>query len=223
MYIVSRKDTSAFAAELTSRYSGEAHSLQADLTDLESVDVFTKEFSAHEDKLHVLVNNSGTNWAEPIETYSPKGWDKVYALNVRAVFLLVQKMLPLLEKAASKEEPSRVINISSIDSLRTPSLDTYAYSSGKAAVTHLSKVLAGRLGERNITVNAVLPGAFPSRMMRATLEAAGDALARATPLGRVGSITDMVGVTLMLAGRGGRWMTGAQIVLDGGAVCAAKM
>ena len=90
-------------------------------------------------------------------------------LNVRAVFVAVQKALPLLEAAATAEDPARVINISSIESISVPSLDTYAYSASKAAVTHMSRVLAGKLGPRQITVNAILPGPFQSRMMKQTI------------------------------------------------------
>ena len=104
-------------------------------------------------------------------------------------------MLPLLDAAASDEDPARVINISSIDSRQVSTLDTFAYSSGKAAVSHLTTVLAGKLGTRRITVNAILPGAFQSRVMRATLDAAGDAISKANPLGRIGDIKDMVGVS----------------------------
>ena len=102
------------------------------------------------------MNNSGTNWAAPLEDYAPDKWDKVYALNVKGVFNLTRQVVGLLEKGAEASgKPSSVINIASIDGLTVPMLDTFAYSSGKAAVSHMSRVLAGRLGGRNITVNAV--------------------------------------------------------------------
>ena len=114
--------------------------------------------------------------------------------------------------------PARVINIGSINGIGITSLDTYAYSASKAAVAHLTRVMGGKLGERRITVNAIMPGAFQSRMMRATLESFGDVIAKGVPLGRIGRAKDMVALSLLMAGPGGAWMTGSCVVLDGGAV-----
>lgn len=130
-------------------------------------------------------------------------------------------MLPLLEAASSAEgsQRSSIINISSIDSLSTSMLDTYAYSSGKAAVSHMSRVIAGRFGAegRRINVNAVCPGPFRSRMMRATIEAVGES-ALGGGVGRIGHPEDMAAVTLLLASKGGEYIMGDCIVVDGGSV-----
>lgn len=135
MVICSRKDNSALAEELTAKGPGKCVAMTADLASDEGVAAFAEAFCAQYDHLDVLVNNSGTNWSESVETYSMKGWDKVYALNVKAVFHLTQKLLPLLEKGAEKSNAhSSVINISSIDSLQVTLLPTFAYSSGKADV-----------------------------------------------------------------------------------------
>lgn len=149
---------------------------------------------------------------------------KRYDLNVRAVFHVTQQMLPLLRASGSVTDPARIINISSIDSITQPSLNTFAYSSGKAAVSHLSRVLASKLADDHITVNNILPGAFSSRMMRGTIAMVGeDLMGKSIPLQRIGSTLDMAGVAVMLAGRAGAWMTGASIVLDGGAVIKSRL
>eukprot|EP00946_MAST-07B_sp_MAST-7B-sp1_P005205 g5205.t1 len=226
VYIVSRKDCSPFAATLTSKYPGQCTWLGADLSVPAQVNALVATLRARlpGSKLHCLVNNSGTNWAQPIDEYSLRGWDKVYNLNVRSVFHLIQQCLPLLEAAASPEDPGRIINISSIDSITVGALDTFAYSSGKAAVSHMTRVLGGKLAARHVTCNAILPGAFPSRMMRATIESVGEEnLSNANPLGRIGCVYDMAGVALMLASRAGAWITGACVTLDGGTVVKPRL
>ena len=213
VYICSRKDTSSFASNLSARGPGVCHSLRADLASEPGIASLAKSLPSI---LHVLINNSGTNWSEDISTYPGHAWDKVMALNVRTCFQLVQACLPKLEAAGSTRDPARVINIASIEGLSVPAHDTYAYSTGKAAVSHLSRVLAGRLAERNITVNSIAPGPFPSRMMAGTLDAFGDLVGRATALGRIGSSHDMAGTAIFLASRAGAFITGAEIIVDGG-------
>jgi len=204
VYITSRKDTSAYAKTLSERGPGVAISIQSDLSKPEQVIALGKELEEKEPNgIDVLVNNAGTNWSDSFDTYSLDAWDKVYNLNVRSVFHCCQVMAPLLEKKATKVNPGRIINISSIDSSQVTSLPTFAYSSGKAAVNRLTKVLAGHLSSRNINVNSILPGAFQSRMMRATLEAAGDAIAERTPRGRIGAMQDMAGCCIYLSSRAG--------------------
>mmetsp|Transcript_10264 Transcript_10264/g.20118 ORF Transcript_10264/g.20118 Transcript_10264/m.20118 type:complete len:280 (-) Transcript_10264:231-1070(-) len=226
VYIVSRKDTSDFASEIQSIGSGKCISLRADLGTDAGVAAFAEEITRLEPNgIDVLINNSGTNWGQPIEQYGPEAWDKVYALNVKGVFNLTRLLIPSLEKSVARRNlPARIINISSIDSLRVPALDTYAYSSGKAAVTHLSKVLAGKLGDRRILCNAVCPGPFPSRMMRGTIERASEeAVASGTAIGRLGMPGDMAGVCIFLASEAGSFVTGATIAVDGGAVVKPRM
>eukprot|EP00510_Aplanochytrium_minuta_P001623 CAMPEP_0184022190 /NCGR_PEP_ID=MMETSP0954-20121128/10448_1 /TAXON_ID=627963 /ORGANISM="Aplanochytrium sp, Strain PBS07" /LENGTH=259 /DNA_ID=CAMNT_0026304497 /DNA_START=43 /DNA_END=819 /DNA_ORIENTATION=+ len=206
VYITSRKDTSTFATQLTERGPGSCISISSDLSKEEDVVKLAKEIEKLEPQgIDVLVNNAGTNWSDSFDSYPLDAWSKVYNLNVRSVFHCSQVFAPMLEKKATAEDPGRIINISSIDSSQVTSLPTFAYSSGKAAVNRLTKVMAGHLSSKNITVNAILPGPFQSRMMRATLEAAGDAIADRTPRGRIGDLKDMSGCAIYLASRAGAW------------------
>ena len=130
--------------------------------------------NAREQSLDILINNAGALWAAPLADYPEAGWDKVFDLNVKGLFFLIRELVPLLARAASKEIPARNINIGSIDGFHVPAHETYAYSSSKAASHHLSTHLAAQLAPRNITVNVVAPGMFPSRMMAGTLERLGE-------------------------------------------------
>jgi NAD(P)-dependent dehydrogenase (short-subunit alcohol dehydrogenase family) len=162
------------------------------------------------------VNNAGANWAAPLDEYPDSAWDKVLGLNLKAVFHLTRKLVPALAAAGTPEDPARVINIGSIDGIKPPLLETYAYSASKAAVHHMTRVLARKLASQHITVNAVAPGPFQSRMMRATLERFGDSIADTNPLGRIGRDEDMAGVAIFLASQAGSYLTGAVIPVDGG-------
>ena len=144
------------------------------------------------------------------------GWDKVLALNVKAIFHLTRACLPMLRAAATPADPARVINIGSIDGLRVPVLETYAYSASKAAVHHMTRVLAHKLARQHITVNAVAPGPFESKMMAETLRRAGDGFAKTIPLGRIGRPDDMAGIAIFLSSRAGAYLTGTVIPVDGG-------
>jgi NAD(P)-dependent dehydrogenase (short-subunit alcohol dehydrogenase family) len=124
--------------------------------------------------------------------------------------------LPLLERAQRPGDPARIINIGSIDGIRVPLLETYAYSTSKAAVHHLTRVLALHLAPRGITVNAIAPGPFPSKMMAVTLERYRDAIIASCPLGRIGEPDDMAGAAVYLASRAGAYLTGTVIPVDGG-------
>jgi NAD(P)-dependent dehydrogenase (short-subunit alcohol dehydrogenase family) len=174
------------------------------------------EIGQREPALNVLVNNAGATWGAPIEDFPATAWDKVVDLNLKAPFFLTRAFLPLLEASGTQDDPARVINIGSIDGLRVPPFPTYAYSASKAGLHHLTRVLARELGPRRITVNAVAPGPFESKMMAATLKTFGDAIADAAPLKRIGRPDDMAGVAIYLASRAGADVTGAVIPVDGG-------
>ncbi len=216
VYISSRKqDACERMAQELSRY-GTCIALPADLSTEAECRRLAKEIASREQALHILVNNAGANWGAPLEEYPDSAWDKVLSLNVKAVFHLTRALLPQLEAGARPGDPARVINIGSIDGLRVPLLETYAYSASKAALHHLTRVLAMQLASRNITVNAVAPGPFESKMMAATLERFRDAIIAACPLGRIGEPEDMAGIAIYLASRAGAYVTGAVIPVDGG-------
>lgn len=188
----------------------------ADLSTEAGCRAAAEEVRAAEPAVHVLVNNAGATWGAPLAEFPESAWDKVLNLNLKAPFFLVREFLPLLEAAATDDDPARVVNVGSIDGLRVPPLPTYSYSASKAAVHQLTRVLARELGPRRITVNAVAPGPFESKMMRATLEVAGEAIAANAPLRRIGRPDDMAGAVVYLASRAGAYVTGAVIPVDGG-------
>jgi NAD(P)-dependent dehydrogenase (short-subunit alcohol dehydrogenase family) len=218
VYIASRKldVCRATAAELSP--SGQCIALEANLSTEAGCLALADELRAAEPALHILVNNSGATWGAPLEEFPDSAWDRSFDLNVRAVFNLTRALLPALRAAGTHDDPARVVNIGSIDGLHVPTLETYAYSSSKAAVHHLTRVMARRLGPDHITVNAVAPGPFQSHMMRATLEASGDLLAAAAPMRRIGRPDDMAGVAIYLTSRAGAYVTGAVLPVDGGLV-----
>ena len=204
----------AAAAELSKH--GDCVGIAADVATQAGCEQLAAAVAAREPALHLLVNNAGANWGAPLAEYPDDAWDKVLATNVKSVFHLTRACLPLLEKAATAEDPARVINIGSIDGIQVPMLDTFSYSASKAAVHHLTRVLARKLGDRHVTVNAVAPGPFESKMMAATLDRFGDQIAASAPLGRIGTPEDMAGVAIYLASRAGAYLTGAIIPVDGG-------
>ena len=224
VFICSRKDGSDWAAQLAAKGPGTCTAVSADLTAQPDVDALLATIGeVAGGQLHVLVNNSGANWAEPLGEYSMDGWAKVMDLNAGALFNLTQCALPLLEAGSLDGDPTRVINIGSIDGLTVPALETYAYSTSKSAVVHMTKVLAGHLVERGITCNSICPGAFQSRMMRKTIEVAGDELGGEWLSGRIGEPSDMAGTCVFLASRAAAWMTGANLVLDGGNIVRPRL
>jgi NAD(P)-dependent dehydrogenase (short-subunit alcohol dehydrogenase family) len=216
VYISSRKREVCEEAAAELSKVGSCTALPADLSSEAEATGLAAALAARETKLHVLVNNAGANWGAPLMEYPDAAWDKVLALNLKAIFHLTRACLPQLEAAATADDPARVINIGSIDGLRVPLLHTYAYSSSKAAVHHLTRVLAVELASKHITVNAVAPGPFESKMMAETLRTFGDAIKASCPLGRIGRPEDMAGVAIYLASRAGAYVTGVVIPVDGG-------
>ena len=215
VYVASRKkeECDRTAAELSKR--GSCVALPGDLSSHAGTKALAEALAAREPALHVLVNNAGANWGAPLAEYPEAAWDKVMALNVKAVFDLTRLLLPQLQQGSRPGDPARVINVGSIDGLQVPLLETYAYSTSKAAVHHLTRVLARKLAPA-ITVNAIAPGPFESKMMAETLKNFGDAIKKSCPLGRIGEPSDMAGVAIYLASKAGAYVTGAVIPVDGG-------
>jgi NAD(P)-dependent dehydrogenase (short-subunit alcohol dehydrogenase family) len=215
-YISARKAEACDAAARELSQYGTCVSLPADVGRLDDLERLVKELSAREPKLNILVNNAGANWAEPLETYSESGWDKVVDTNLKAVFFLTRALIPQLKAAGTAEDPARVINIGSIDGLHVPGLETFAYSSSKAGVHHLTRTLARRLARDHINVNAIAPGPFESKMMAETLKTFGEAIKAAAPRGRIGEPEDMAGTAIFLSSRASAYITGAVLPVDGG-------
>jgi NAD(P)-dependent dehydrogenase (short-subunit alcohol dehydrogenase family) len=215
VYISSRK--ADVCDEVASELSkvGTCISLPADLSTEAGCNGLAGALADRESELHVLVNNAGANWGAPLAEYPDDAWDKVLALNVKSIFHLTRACLPLLEKGYTEGNPVRVINVGSIDGIKAPLLDTYAYSSSKAAVHQLTRHLAGKLAP-TVTVNAIAPGPFESKMMAATLDKFRDAMIAGCPMGRIGEPDDMAGIALYLASRAGSYVTGQVIAVDGG-------
>jgi NAD(P)-dependent dehydrogenase (short-subunit alcohol dehydrogenase family) len=161
VYITSRKasECEKVAADLSAKGPGKCFALAEDLATLAGIASFARRLkAAGEDKVHVLINNSGVSWGQPMMEFQEKGWDQVFALNVKSVFYMTREMLPFLEKAASREHPAHVINIGSIAGITGQAVPTYSYDASKAAVHHLTKKLASDLAPSNICVNAIAPG-----------------------------------------------------------------
>jgi len=219
VYICSRKaETCAETAEKLSAFGTcIALPVAGDISNAEGRAAIVAEFGKHETRLDVLVNNAGALWAAPLAEYPESGWDKVFDLNVKGLFFLIRDLVPQLVAAASKPEPARVINIGSIDAFHIPKHETYAYSSSKAAAHQLSIHLADQLAPRNITVNVIAPGMFPSKMMQGTLDKVGEEkVLEKVPMKRLTGADDMAGTALFLASHAASYITGAVIPVDGG-------
>ncbi|MCB1014051.1 MAG: SDR family oxidoreductase [Acidimicrobiales bacterium] len=228
VYISSRKADAcdATAARLADTYGGTCVSIPADLSTLEGIDALVGAL-ADVARLDVLVNNAGASWGASIEEFPEIGWDKVMDTNVKGVFFLTQRLLPKLEAAGTADDPARIINIGSIDGIRTPTFDTWSYGASKAALHALTRQLGNRLTKRNVVANAIAPGPFPTWMLSTGVGTGGDvegtdweAVGRSVPRGRVGTPEDVAGLAIFLASRAGAYVVGEVIALDGGAVVA---
>jgi NAD(P)-dependent dehydrogenase (short-subunit alcohol dehydrogenase family) len=215
VYISSRKADvcEQLAAELST--SGECIAIAANLSLESECQRLAAEIAAREDHLDVLINNAGATWGAPMAEYDEAAFERVLALNVKGVFHLTKFLRPLLEAAGTADNPARVINIGSIDGIHVPIMESYAYSASKAAVHQLTRHLARFLAPA-VTVNAIAPGPFESKMMAATLDAFGDAIAAGAPMKRIGRPSDMAGTAIFLASPAASYITGAIIPVDGG-------
>jgi len=229
VYISARKEDQlkATCEELNALGPGKCEYIVANLGNKAGCESLVAAFKQRESKLHILVNNSGTTWGAPYTDFPEKeGWDRVLALNVKSIFYLTAGLTPFLEKDASARDPGRVINISSTASVSAHAEASsvagdghglWSYNTSKAAVNHLTSQLAVTLAKRKITVNAICPGLFPSKMTAFGFKRMGeDVMAAGHPMGRVGGPTDMAGMALFLCAPASAHVTGAHILLDGG-------
>ncbi|MCC6388448.1 MAG: SDR family oxidoreductase [Dehalococcoidia bacterium] len=216
VYITARKANEVQDAHQRLSRLGECVAVPGDISTLAGCQALADFVSEREPALHILVNNAGANWAAPMAEFPDEAFDKVMNTNVKGVFHLTRLLVERLAAGAQPGDPARVINIGSVDGLQAPALDTFAYSASKAAVHHMTRVLAHKLAPRRITVNAIAPGPFESKMMAETLRRAGDAIARGNPLGRIGEPEDMAGTAIFLSSRASAYITGTVIPVDGG-------
>jgi NAD(P)-dependent dehydrogenase (short-subunit alcohol dehydrogenase family) len=216
--VSSRKEGPVAEAAAELGKLGDCEGIAGDVSTAEGASALAQATKERFPALDILVNNAGVTWGAPLDEFPASGWDRVAHTNVEGAFHLTVGLLDALRGAATRQDPARVVNIGSIDGIRTPSVENYSYSASKAAVHMLTRHLAKRLAAENITVNAIAPGPFQSKMMAFLLD---DPESRAAvegtvPLRRIGHPDDVAGLILFLCSRAGSYMTATVIPLDGG-------
>ncbi|KAK1818971.1 hypothetical protein LTR12_006659 [Friedmanniomyces endolithicus] len=202
---------------------GKAFSVPADLAKAGEVERLVGEVEKYTDKVDILFANAGATWGAAFDEHPESAFEKVMKLNVQSVFVCCQKFAPLLRKAGTLEDPSRIIITASIAGIGIGSVGehaTFGYNASKAAALHLAKGLAVELGPQNILTTAIAPGFFPTKMASGLMELTGGtkALAEANPNRRLGVPEDIAGAVVFLCSRAGSHVNGSSIVLDGGAI-----
>ena len=219
--IASRKADAcqAVAAELNALgLRGHVEGFGGDVATQDGIAALAQAVQARTDVLHILMNNAGRTWGAPLGEHPYEAWDKLLSLNVTGMFHLTQSLLPLLRAAARPEDPARVVNVGSVMGDIPKGTATYSYAVSKGAVHHMTRVLSNDLAHEFITVNAIAPGPFVSKMTAFALasEEGRAKSAEGVPLGRVGSPEDITGALQFLCGRGGAYLSGAILPLSGG-------
>ncbi|KAJ4369472.1 hypothetical protein N0V86_009307 [Didymella sp. IMI 355093] len=232
VFIASRKEKELKATtdRLNALGPGKCSYIIGDLKNKDGCLAVCNELKKRTDRLTVLVNNTGASWGDDYYNYPEHAWDKLYDLNVKSIFYMTVELEPLLRKGANADSPGRVINIASMAGIQTldvttgeagglskPGHGTFSYGPAKAAAIHLTKMTASKLAPKNIMVNVICPGVFPSRMTNFGLEKYGKALAAGQPTGRIGKPSDFGGLVLFLSSKASAHMTGNAIEIDGGA------
>lgn len=216
--IVSRKAKDIEAAREKLSALGKVSAIAADMATVDGIKLVADKLNAA-GKLHILVNNAGTTWGAPIAEFPRNGFEKVLNLNLLAPFELTKALLPALKAAATKEDPARVINISSVDGIKLPLWESYPYSATKAGLNHMGRHMGKTLAPEHITVNTIAPGFFETKMTSTVFDFKDkEAMAEhASPIGqRTGMTEDIVGATIYLSSRAGAWITGVTIPVSGG-------
>ena len=208
---------------LKAKYGGEIYAIPSDVGQMVGIEHLANTLAEREEKVDVLVNNAGVAWGAKLEDFPEHGWDKVMDVNVKGVFFLTQKLLPLLRQAATADDPARIINIGSIDGLKSSHFNVFSYGASKAAVHHLTRFLAAHLTAEHINCNAIAPGPYPTRMLGSGFggrmdDALWDEFGQANPSGRVGTAEDIAGLAIFLSSRAGAYVVGEVIASDGGIV-----
>ncbi len=227
VYILSRKSElcKKTANEISIKHNGKCFPIIANLSNITEIEKAVEQYSSKENSVDFLINNAGASWGSSLESFPESGWDKVIDTNLKGIFFLTQKLIPLLIKNAKNSDPSRIINIGSIEGIINSQFDNIAYGVSKAGVHHLTKLLAKKLVKKNINVNAVAPGPFPTWMLSTGLGYEGKVddvdwsiVSKSNPRSRLGSIEDIVGTIIFLCSRAGAYIVGETITCDGGIV-----
>tara|TARA_Y100000748_G_scaffold302302_1_gene304237 strand:- start:256 stop:1050 length:795 start_codon:yes stop_codon:yes gene_type:complete len=222
VYITARKEEAliAKAEELSNKYTSECVPFCADLSKEEGISGFVNFLNDKEPAgIDFLINNAGAAWGAPFDEYPIEGWDKVVDINLKSPFFITQKLAKLLENKGNSDDPSRVVNIASIDGIGVSNMaDTYAYSASKSGIIHLTKHLAKTLVERNIIVNAIAPGPFDSHMLGKAVNFDYGFIAEMNPRKRIGTPQDIAGLCIYLCSRAGAFTVGETVTCDGGMV-----
>ena len=218
VYISSRKAAACEAA--VAELGPNCIALPQDVSTVAGCRALAEQFTAHEPKLDILVNNAGAAWGASFEDFPESGWDKVMDLNVKSPFFLTQALHGALKASATREQPAKVINITSIDGMRLNPGETYSYHASKSALIYLTKRMAAKLVDDAIHVTSIAPGAFASEMNRVARDH-GEAVAKAIPARRIGVDEDMAGAAIYLASRAGDYVVGDTITVDGGVAHAS--
>jgi NAD(P)-dependent dehydrogenase (short-subunit alcohol dehydrogenase family) len=217
VYLCSRKEDQLNAVVDELSADGPVAAIPADVGTAEGVQTLAGALADREDSIDALFNNAGVAWGESFEDFPESGFDRIFAVNVKGVFMLTRALVPMLRAASTADDPARVINTGSIDGLRPPERgrDNFSYSASKSAVHMLTQHLAGELAPE-ILVNAIAPGLFESRMTKELLRPGAEAVGSVMPLGRIGRPDDIAGIAVFLASRASTFITGAVIPVDGG-------
>ncbi len=218
MLIASRKAPQCEAAAAELRTLGPCEGFGGDVGNEAGVAALADQVHARTDRLDILINNAGATWGADFEEFGWQAWDKVLSVNVMGVFELTRRLMPMLIASNTEGEPSRIVNIGSMVGTLPLADRAYSYATSKAAVHHLTRILANEFTSRGVNVNAIAPGPFATKM---TAYALGDAhrageAASTIPAGRLGRADDMAATLLYLCGRGGSFVSGAIIPVDGG-------
>lgn len=219
--ICSRKGfaCTAVADELNNMdLAGSAEGFGGDVGTEEGVAAVVAEVMKRTDSLHILMNNAGRTWGAPLGDVPFDSWEKINSLNVAGMFHLTQSLFDLLEASTTDADPARVVNVASVMGEIPMGDGAYSYAVSKAAVIHMTKILGRELAPRHITVNALAPGPFVSKMTAFAIgqDAQSDRIGARVPLKRVGQPEDVAASMQFLCGLGGSYITGMVIPISGG-------